>query len=242
MKRLKISDIFNFTTYSGTDWLFNVFNSSSGTPPERDYPLLEDIVTDDNENILNEDYFFIHSADKYLSPFAQRLWEEMNEDEVLFFQTLVPILYNRFGVKWKKIYDALMTSYKPLENYSMEEEISYGKKNTHVNTEKVTTDIDGTNDVKTDSTNGIYGFNSNQSNPSNDVDGSSLNTIDNTEVVSRTGDITDTLSGKDTHKRSGNIGVTTSQQMLESEIKLRQYDFYNQIYDDIDSVLCLRIY
>ena len=51
-----------------------------------------------------------------------------------------------------------------------------------------------------------------------------------------------THTGTETLTRSGNIGVTTSQQMLESEFKVRQYDFYKMIYNDIDSVLCLSIY
>ena len=39
--------------------------------------------------------------------------------------------------------------------------------------------------------------------------------------------------------RSGNIGVTTSQQMLQSEIELRQWNFYNMIMNDIDEIMCL---
>ena len=41
-----------------------------------------------------------------------------------------------------------------------------------------------------------------------------------------------------THTRSGNIGVTTSQQMLQSEIDLRNnFNMINQIYKDIDSIV-----
>ena len=51
-------------------------------------------------------------------------------------------------------------------------------------------------------------------------------------------------SRTDTHTltRTGNIGVTTSQQMLESELSLRKYDFYKNIYEDIDSLLTLKVY
>lgn len=44
------------------------------------------------------------------------------------------------------------------------------------------------------------------------------------------------------HNRHGNIGVTTSQQMLESELELRRYDLLSVIFEDCDSVLCLNIY
>lgn len=42
--------------------------------------------------------------------------------------------------------------------------------------------------------------------------------------------------------RSGNIGVTTSQQMLESELNIRSYRFFEHIFSDIDSMLTLSVY
>jgi len=42
--------------------------------------------------------------------------------------------------------------------------------------------------------------------------------------------------------RSGNIGVTTSQQMLTSEIELRQWLFFESVMNDIDRLLTLSIY
>lgn len=42
--------------------------------------------------------------------------------------------------------------------------------------------------------------------------------------------------------RSGNIGVTTSQQMLQSEIELRKWLFYQSVFNDIDNILTLSIY
>lgn len=42
--------------------------------------------------------------------------------------------------------------------------------------------------------------------------------------------------------RSGNIGVTTSQQMLESELDLRQWIYFENVMKDIDSLLTLNIY
>lgn len=42
--------------------------------------------------------------------------------------------------------------------------------------------------------------------------------------------------------RVGNIGVTTTQQMLQSEIELWKWNFFKQVFEDIDSVCCLSIY
>lgn len=49
-------------------------------------------------------------------------------------------------------------------------------------------------------------------------------------------------TGYDELERSGNIGVTTSQQMLQSEIDLRQYNFIMQVFRDITDLIGLPIY
>ena len=116
---------------------------------------------------------------------------------------------------------------------------------------KVNTDLTTSteNDV-TDSD--IYGFNSGNPNPSGKItrNGDVVVTGDadnNVETTHTTGDadnnvITDKESGTRTIERHGNIGVTTSQQMLQSEFEVRKYDFYKMIYSDIDSILCLKTY
>lgn len=43
-------------------------------------------------------------------------------------------------------------------------------------------------------------------------------------------------------ERRGNIGVTTSQQMLQSEIELRKWSFLESVYSDIDKILTLQTY
>lgn len=42
--------------------------------------------------------------------------------------------------------------------------------------------------------------------------------------------------------RTGNIGVTTSQQMLQSERDLWQWNFFENVFADVDKVLALAIY
>ena len=43
-------------------------------------------------------------------------------------------------------------------------------------------------------------------------------------------------------KRSGNIGVTTTQQMLQQERELWDWNYYNTVFKDIDNLLTLMIY
>lgn len=73
---------------------------------------------------------------------------------------------------------------------------------------------------------------------------SSTGTVDTTDTETIDTRTTDngTTSYSRSLSRSGNIGVTTSQQMITSEIELWQWNFYKQVFDDIDSILCLECY
>ena len=79
--------------------------------------------------------------------------------------------------------------------------------------------------------------------------GTDYDTTDET----RTLNLTDTESGTDTnqhasnetqeHTRSGNIGVTTSQQMAQSEFELRaKNNFFEVFFSDIESLMFLGVY
>lgn len=99
-------------------------------------------------------------------------------------------------------------------------------------------------------------------NDKNDIVVSSDNTINNTGSTTQTDNTTKTddytttgtesnnvdtnrtikATGTEKLTRSGNIGVTTSQQMIESEISLRKLDIINIIYEDIDKVITIPYY
>ena len=51
-----------------------------------------------------------------------------------------------------------------------------------------------------------------------------------------------TVQEERTLTRKGNIGVTTTQQMIQSEIDLWRWNFFKSVFKDIDSILTLRIY
>lgn len=74
-----------------------------------------------------------------------------------------------------------------------------------------------------------YGFNTSSDSPVGDTD------VDSTTSGDKKDNFRDLT-------RSGNIGVTTSQQMIESELELRKKSIIDIIYNDIDTMLCLKIY
>ena len=172
-------------------------------------------------------------------------------------------LYTMFSVKWSKLYETLSFEYDPIENYRMVEEEGITVSQMNTSTDSGTIDRDGSNSRSDSGTiendgevadiiNKVYGFNS-----SNAVNSdTSSNTVDNTE----THDLTfgETIDETETHDltftderhnstgreltRSGNIGVTTSQQMIESERRLWQWNYFNSVFEDVNSILCLDIY
>lgn len=120
----------------------------------------------------------------------------------------------------------------------------------------------GTSETK----NQLYGYNS--ADPSNDsVSTTTVNqTVTNTETIDTSDKDTVDLSNATTYgrqdqeridlsdsttynntntrelSRHGNLGVTTSQQMIESEIALRRHNFFEIVFDDIDRYLTIGIY
>lgn len=178
---------------------------------QMDIPLwLKDENTAD---ILDMDYCTVVSGDKYLSQNFIRQYERYNIEVLRYFAM---ILYKRFGTKWNKIYEALNIEYNPLENYSSTEIETPNLTDTSKANSKVTVKQSGsTFDTA------VY-----QPYASTETSG----TEDDNKV-------TTTKTGTRTVTKSGNIGVTTSQQMLQSEFEVRQYDFYQGIYNDIDEFI-----
>lgn len=207
--------------HGDTIGIFGMMYSIDSNLTEPKFPWL----TEDLSIQLDFDYYTVHSAEKWISKQFER-YIKYEEDGTIPVPPLEPLAYlimNRFEDKWNRLYDAyLQSTYKPLDNYNMEE--------------KETPDLTRTKNVKTEvkNENGIFGFNSSTKVPQTEsvTSGEKLN---NEETEKNTG--TRTLN------RSGNIGVTTSQQMLQSEIDLRSnFNFMNEIMNDVDSILCLLVY
>ena len=109
--------------------------------------------------------------------------------------------------------------------------------------------------VNADSQNGTETRNTTDSNTHNDdLKGTRTNehseNINTSKVTAQKNDIKDTKNGTHTENgsqdrtlsRHGNIGVTTSQQMINSEIELWQWDFFNGVFKDIDKILTIQTY
>ena len=190
---------------------------------------------------LDERFILEHSGSKKLSPLFERLifFSRVYETPFAVMDKLADDVINAYADKWNKLYSAIISSsYNPLENYNMEQvetpDITR-ERDTSQNT-KVTTSSSG------DSSSGVHGFNSAVAVPTEEGETSSEVTVEGDKKDNTTHE-EETETGTRELTRHGNIGVTTSQQMLESEVTLREkVNFYNIVLNDIAKLLCLNVY
>lgn len=185
-----------------TDSTAGIFNALESIASGESFEWLE------NSEYLDIMYYVSHSGEKY----ASRFYLTMLEHEKTIVD-IAHIVFTKFSDKWKRVYDAMMMEYNPINNYDM------------VENEKVNSKITSTIGVN----NSTHGFGSPTAAPTDE--GSSTTT---------------TEGSKDDNvrelTRSGNIGVTTSAQLLAGELEVRKNLFIEEVMKDIDSIMCLKIY
>lgn len=208
---------------------------------------------------LDMDYYGNYSGEKIVSPLVnKKLVEGVLTSEI---QTqLAAVLYNVFGTNWTKEWETMSEEYDPIANYDMTEVmtddetvIEYGKSvdisdsNTHTKTGTETE----TPAVSLTTADTVHGFNSSNAVPTDGrtetPSGTDQMSYNISEGDSRT--IGNDESGSDTHTRNytltrtGNIGVTTTQQLLQSERDLWKWSYFmNVVFPDIDRVLTIQTY
>ena len=155
-------------------------------------------------------------------------------------------IFSVYIKNWNALYKTLSLEYNPIENYSMTE--TENIKDSHSGSTKnditdTTTNIENTI-VNDTNNNQLWGFNSTDSVNSDKQIGDTTRNVDGSVNVTRkdTGTETKDINTDRTLKRSGNIGVTTSQQMIESERQLWFWNFFEYVFMDIDKILLLKIY
>lgn len=243
-----------------------------------------DTMSGTNLDIL---YLDGHSGERYCSNFINH---RLNDSDVLSSdnRTLIAnILWAMFGIQWTRLWATMKpVEYDPLTNYQMQETMEGTENSTRTpdltkgdtgtvqttgqdkRTPNLTRNGTGTVNDNGSTTNtnqnGIWGFNSSTSVPSDMSDGAATNkntttrdltetetgtdTTDrtNTDTYNRsyTETGTDTTAGTSSRKltRTGNIGTNTFQNLLQQERNIWMYDFFEQVFKDVDSVLTIPIY
>lgn len=245
----KLNDVFeDWLTGDGIFTDLNAFSVPWKTGEETDADLIKN---------LNMAYHGSHSGDKNISPIVHKF---LTSEDAETRTKLAGIIYTMFGDKWSKLWDAFNTEYNPLNNYDMVETETPAE-TTHTITPAETTETITpaettmeTKPAKVVTENEISAFNSSgyedsaKTTAAGDVNdkGTDVFTVDESGVnkieVDAAGTDVFTVQNERTLTRSGNIGVTSSQQLLQSEIELRKWLYFNSVFNDIDTILTLSIY
>lgn len=219
-----------------------------------------------SSSVIDVLYHQTHSAEKWCSPFVTKYLDEdgtLSEESLAGLSNVVLSMYK---INWTKLWQAVNQDYDATSNYNITEitsdtegttqsgTISYKKnqinesKNTNNDSNNSTINNVASND------NSLYGFNSEDSVKSSSDDGTSTKTETGSNTSSSDGtnkftaddsDVsnnTKTVTNEHTMTKKGNIGVMTYQSMLKSEIEVRKWNFFEQVFSDVDSILALSIY
>ena len=187
-----------------------------------------------------------------------------------FSKSAIGLWSNKHYRTFEKWINALNIDYNPLENYDRMEEWSDSGSRTNTgtvsdsgirkNTGTQSTESSGKDNFKgsgnSTSSDEISAYNSNsfQNDKKNTTNSSNSSETNTTANNTRTDNLsesnsntrTDNLSEKTNSDRKGrahgNIGVTTSQQMLQSELDIAKWNIYEKITDLFLSEFCIMVY
>ena len=184
---------------------------------------------------------------------------ECSEFEVLYpdvdFMKMAIGAWSRKEISvWNRLYNTTQLEYNPLENYDRMENWTDSAEGTNYNrTESAGNQTGATARNDTVNSNGnstltVAGFNSSEWGNREKTDTSGTN-VDNESINTSMGHTDDATSqGNNTHDSEhtgrvhGNIGVTTSQQMLEAEREVSKFNMIDYIITDFKTRFCLLIY
>lgn len=157
-------------------------------------------------------------------------------------------LWSKLNISvWERIFTASKLEYNPIENYNRTEleTISDDHTDSHSGIDSTSASSSTTNSGTDTNTNSMTSYDSNnyQNHDKSElthghvVSDSGSSSFTHGEVITHDGDIT-----RNNHT-SGNIGVTTSQQMLEQEIEISaKLNVMKMIVDSFKERFCLLVY
>ena len=204
----------------------------------------KDVETVD-EAALDIAYFANHSGSKFCAPIVKlSIDAETGGVPEAARITIAKIIVSKYFQNWKHLWETNVAVYTPIHNYDMTE-------NRNLHTADSTAEKghnvgnDTTQHGRTqEEMDYKYGINTDTENPKpsdriNSTEGGSTTT-------NTTGDTNrnrvNAGEEEETIHRAGNIGVTTTQKLIQEERDLWLWNFFDQIFNDLDRELALMFY
>ena len=218
-----------------------------------------------DNSVLDIAYFGNHSGGKFCAPLVKLLIDDDGVIPSAARVTIAKILVSKYLVNWNRLWETNVAVYSPMHNYDLHEERDLATTDDNVETtdgelSRTGTEglthgmVESTQHGKTvDNVGYQYGLNTveyqqNRSDEDVSTEGGVTTTTDSgTDTTTRNlVDSTDQKVTEDnegteheeTH-RYGNIGVTTTQKLLQEERNLWLWNFFDEVFNDLDKELAL---
>ena len=146
-----------------------------------------------------------------------------------FFAMRIGMWSRKHQYNWKKLYDTTLLEYNPIENYDRMEE--WNDTDTENGSNTVTNEIMSSGTITDQNT----AFNAGLADHAKEISDNDT-TNNGSGTIKR--DAKHTRSGR----AHGNIGVTTSQEMIVSEREVAMFNIYDVIAESFVENFCLMVY
>ena len=206
--------------------------------------------------VLYSDIDFMKSAIDFWSSKQLHVWEELLKTTQYEYNPI----WNKDGVVIEE--RDLTNKEDTKDNVDRVDNLTDKNTRNFSDTEIRDTEDKETKDLQDDNLNSVYGFNENNEAPanrdllkatgtdtiehsgSNELKHTGTDTIDHTgrQDVDRTIDRTIKDTGKITRTEQGNIGLTSTQQLIREQREVVDFNIYNIIINDFIDRFCLKIY
>ena len=222
--------------------IFDVFNDPGLDGPFTSLAtLLDDSCPEwlsDSAAYMDEEYIYDHAASKQVNRHVEIILKTFDNHPTGHPEvyTLRQVDVNSLMGTWwdlnqaniTKLRDAMTKVYDPLANYDMEEKT----------TPDLTETVKTKSNVRTTGSNKVYGFNSSTAVPATESEADTV-----TQGADTANQQTKTNTGTNTLTRKGNIGVTSSVQLLEQELDIRENrNFFDMVFRLLDKQLTCGAY
>lgn len=176
--------------------------------------------------------------------------------------SIARIIFSMYKISWERLWNAYSTEYNPIDNYNMKEDITRNKTSDRsidrsTSGKNVSSSTDSTNYGQTIETTAssesyTFAFNDTTRTPTGMVDETGSESHSGTDTTST--DSTSTNTGAETstdnigedetisRTRNGNVGQNSYQDLMRQEFELWRWNFFTQVFEDVDKFLTLSIY
>lgn len=194
-----------------------------------------------------DDFALPDSISANKEEFVDEILSELGQLEALYpnadvFKRILKAWSNTRLPEWKRVEAALTAEYNPIHNFDRNEDYTDTNTEKETGTSNSTSNTESTANGTNESTESETAFNTETfknrtKNAGTDTANSTASATNNSNNT-----VTRETSVKHTAHLYGNIGVTTSQQMINEEMAMRRGDLESYIIDDFKHRFCVMVY